>query len=114
MQRRLRQYLRTARLSAGLSQSELGALLGVSADVISNVERGVSSATVKTVVGCSLLFGQTTAELFPSLYRTIEDDICARAVAFDRKLRGRTDPASCKKLALLAELVDRVIDAPAP
>lgn len=104
-------YLRSERLAAGLSQRELGALLGISEDVISNCERGRSAPSTAMVLGCELLFGKNPARLFPALYETVQEAIGIRAAALDVRLRGRTDLASLKKLRLLGTIASRTIAA---
>jgi transcriptional regulator with XRE-family HTH domain len=110
--RRINQYLRRERLSAGLSQPELGALLGVSEDVVGNVEREVSNPTLAFVIGCTLLFGKSAAELFPALYNSIQEDLGANGGALDETLRDKTDKRSLKKLALLSAMANRTITFP--
>jgi DNA-binding XRE family transcriptional regulator len=110
-QRALRHYLRTIRLSNGLSQADLGLLVGVSEDVISNCELERTNPTTAVVLGCMLLFGKTAPELFPTLCEAVQESVGAGAAALDERIRYRTDPASLKKLALLASLSARTITA---
>lgn len=105
---RPRHYLRTVRLAAGLSQAELGTLLGVSEDVVSNVERERTIPTLAVVFGLWLVFGKAPAELFPSLCEGIVDGVGARALGFDETLRDRPDAATRKKLTLLKGMTDRL------
>lgn len=102
-------YLRSERLTAGLSQSELGALLGLSEDVISNCERGRTTANAAIILGCELIFGKHPSLLFPTLYESVQEAIGIRAAALDERLRGRTDLASLKKLSLLDAIASRSI-----
>lgn len=104
-------YLRSQRLAAGLSQFELGKLLGVSEDVISNCEVGRSVPRSAMVLGCELVFGKHPAKLFPALYEIVQEAIGIRAAALDERLRGRTDPSSLKKLRLLKRIAERSIAA---
>ena len=106
MPRLLPSYLRTLRLSAGLSQAELGLLLGVSEDVIGNCERGVSLPNPSVLLGCTYLFQTSAADLFPRLQREVMDRIERGAVACDERWRGRRDPVSLKKLGFLQRIVD--------
>jgi len=101
---RLRQYLRTARLSAGLTQPEVGELLGVSFKVVSNVECGATEATLPLAMAASILFGKPIEELFPAKHRELENRIAEQAFVLERRLKCRRDPASRKKRALLAKI----------
>lgn len=103
-----RHYLRTVRLAAGLSQTELAGLLGVSEDVVSNVERERTEPTIAVMFGLWLIFGKAPAELFPDLCERILDGVAARAVALDESLRDRDDAAARKKIALLRAMSDRL------
>jgi transcriptional regulator with XRE-family HTH domain len=94
-------YLRTERRSAGLSQVELGLLLGVSDVVVANVENERHRPSFAFVLGCTLLFGKSAESLFPYLYNTVQENVQQQAVALDERLRGRTDAYSRKKLAFL-------------
>jgi transcriptional regulator with XRE-family HTH domain len=105
--RRPKQYLRTARLAASLTQAELGALLGVSEGVISNVEMDRTVPTFALVLGAVLLFGKPSERLFPYLYNTLQEALGQGAAALDGQIRDRTDPVSFKKIALLSAMAKR-------
>jgi transcriptional regulator with XRE-family HTH domain len=107
MPRRPNHYIRTARLSSGISQSELGRLLGVSADVVMNVESGRSIPSFTFVLGSSLLFGKSAERLFPFLYNSVQENLGQHAAELDNELSGRTDAISLKKLGLLSAMAKR-------
>jgi transcriptional regulator with XRE-family HTH domain len=109
MARLLKSYVRTERLTVGLSQKELGYLVGVSEDVIGNCERGVSRPTLKVLVGCLLVFGGTPAHLFPALFAEIQDSVGRRAAQCDQRWRGQ--PGNERKLELLSAIAARTISA---
>ncbi len=100
-------YLKTARLSACLTQAELGALLGVSVDVVGNVERDRTIPSLAFVLGCTLLFGKSSEKLFPYLYNTVQEELGHRAAILDRELRGQKDRASGRKRACLSAMAKR-------
>jgi DNA-binding XRE family transcriptional regulator len=99
--------MRTLRLSAGLTQTELGILLGVSEDVIGNCEREVSNPVSTVLLGCTLLFGAPTTDLFPALYREVQEKIGRGAAVCDTRWRDRTDAQALKKLGFLQKVVER-------
>lgn len=56
--------LRTLRTEAGLSLRDLAAQTGLSATLLSQVERGVREPSLKTLRALSAAFGSSTASLF--------------------------------------------------
>lgn len=105
--RRLRIYLRSARKAAGLSQAELGALLGYSEAAVSKCENEARPPTFKFAIGCAYLFGKSIAELFPSATGSVQDVVGLNAAKLDEELRGRTDAESRKKLVVLSAMAQR-------
>ncbi|HWT99815.1 MAG TPA: helix-turn-helix transcriptional regulator [Terriglobales bacterium] len=114
MSRRRYIPLRRARLSWGLTQAQLGAFLGVSENVISNCERGVSEPSLAMGLACLLVFGQSAAELFPACYESVQDTVGRAAAKLDEELRGRSDPASLKKRRLLDGIRERSVPLAKP
>jgi transcriptional regulator with XRE-family HTH domain len=102
--------MRTRRLAAGLTQFELGLLLGVSEDMIGSYELGVSEPRPAVLLGCMYLFGKPPADLFPRLHREVLEQLERGAVACDERWRHRTDPKSLKKLAFLRTLSSALPD----
>jgi DNA-binding XRE family transcriptional regulator len=98
--------MRTLRLATGLTQKELGILLGVSEDVIGHCERGTSRPTATVLLGCVYLFEAPATDLFPRLHREVVDRIQQGAARCDERWRGRTDPSSLKKLGFLQKILD--------
>ena len=105
-------YLHTARISSALTQEELGSLLGLSGDYVRKCEKGERPPPLMFMVGCEFIFGKSAAELFPGAVRDIQDEIGRQAAKLDESLRGKTDPASMKKLALLSDIAKRAIGVP--
>ncbi|MCX4786341.1 MULTISPECIES: helix-turn-helix domain-containing protein [unclassified Streptomyces] len=56
--------LRTLRTEAGLSLRDLAAQTGLSATLLSQVERGIREPSLKTLRALSTVFGSSTASLF--------------------------------------------------
>jgi hypothetical protein len=54
-----------------------------------------------------VIFGHSAKDVFPALYQDIERAILDRARVLHDSLESRTDPASRKKLRLLAEFIKR-------
>jgi transcriptional regulator with XRE-family HTH domain len=107
MYRRAPTYIRRARRSKGLTQAELGVLLGYKENTILCFESGKRPPTLKFVLGCAWVFEQSIAELFPNLHNSLVEDIETNAAKLDTRLTGRTDPATRKIAALLKSISER-------
>lgn len=80
------QYLRTFRKQAGFTQSDLACLLSVhTAENVSRYERLSRRPTLETAFGCQVIFNACPHELFPGLYREVEQGVRKRA----RQIWGR-------------------------
>jgi putative transcriptional regulator len=99
----LRQYLRTHRLKAGLTQSELATLIGISEDVISGIERDFHGPTLRVAFGLARVFGVPVNDLFPGVFGEVEAGLAERASAVLNGIRG-TDAWSTRKAEFLAAL----------
>ena len=106
----LKTYIRTFRRGSGLSQRELGYLLGVSEDVIGNCERGYSHPPLEVILGCSVIFGKQPLDLFPSLIYAIQDGIGRRAADCDHDWSEL--PEGNAKSRLLSEIALRTVRNP--
>jgi transcriptional regulator with XRE-family HTH domain len=85
----MRCYLRTHRRERGLTQQELARLLvGQSRAGISRVERGLRTPSIETAIAASVLFGIPTKELFPELYRDIEERVVEQAYILYQKAKS--------------------------
>jgi transcriptional regulator with XRE-family HTH domain len=102
-----RHYIRRARLKAGITQRELGVLLGVSDTTIRKYENEQRTFGATFILGCMLIFGQSAAELFPDFAQALEERIGRNAAILDAELAGMTDAVSLKKLALLRDIANR-------
>lgn len=78
--RKLDNYLRTVRKHAGLSQCEVGFLLGCkSGQPISRYEHGTRVPELETLLAYRIIFGVSVEELIPGRYQKVERLIAARA-----------------------------------
>jgi transcriptional regulator with XRE-family HTH domain len=85
MSRKLPHYLRIERRRAGLSQTDIAALLGVrTASKISRYEHGRRLPPLKTALAYEAILGKPIAELFGGMSRVIEGEVQRRA----RSLEG--------------------------
>jgi transcriptional regulator with XRE-family HTH domain len=105
-------YLKTARSAAGLTQEELGKLLGYGPDYVRKVEGGNMPPSIRILLGCAIIFGKSVSELFPAFTRELQDEIAKNAAAFDQAIRNRTDATSLKQADLLRSMVPRLTDNP--
>lgn len=105
----LSNYLRMHRRKAGLSQDEVGFLLGARGGAKTcRYERCARVPALRTVFAYEVMFRTPASELFRGLYRAVEKDVLERATVLRYKLtRGRQDRLTARKLeaieALLAE-----------
>ena len=63
--------------------------------------------TLETTLALQVIFGAQPKLLFHERYASIEDAVMRRAAELERKIRGKTDLASLKKLELLESMVKR-------
>lgn len=108
MSQSLPSYLHTLRLQWGLTQAELGALLGVSASLVSKVETLARRPTARILVPAEILFARPGAEIFPGAYREIERDIVWRGRRLCTTLRSRNGWALSEKKRVLKAMIKRL------
>jgi transcriptional regulator with XRE-family HTH domain len=97
-------YLRTHRKKSGLTQRELAHLLGYESK--SPVSRHESAAVVPTLsmaLAYEAIFQVPVSELFPDLYRTVEQNVGARLATMEvglqeKSTKGRDARAIAQKL----------------
>jgi transcriptional regulator with XRE-family HTH domain len=73
----------------GLSQKQLAALVGQDRTMISMYERGRSLPTLISAGMFQLLFGLSVADIFPELFRQLEQGLEANRQKVGRRLVGR-------------------------
>jgi hypothetical protein len=103
-------YLRVHRRKAGLSQSEVGRILGYGnqTSAVSHHELFESIPPFLMALGYEILFKEPAGKLFPGLKLTLEAGIEQRIAELERELRSKinTDPHSdviARKLEWLEE-----------
>ena len=82
-------YLRSKRKSIGLSQEEIAFLLGFDSSHISRYERFTRSPGFRIAIAFEVIFRTPVRVLFSGDYRTIENDIRARAKLLAKRLNGK-------------------------
>lgn len=70
--------LKSARLQAGLLQSDCAHFLGVSVDTYSHLETGKRQPKISEVCALTLIFGQQFESLFRVLYKEVRRRLRAR------------------------------------
>jgi len=70
--------LKSARLRAGLLQSDCAHLLGVSVDTYSHIETGKRQPKVPEICALTLIFGQQFESLFRVLYKEVRRRLTQR------------------------------------
>lgn len=76
--------LKSARLRAGLLQSDCAHLLGVSIDVYSHIETGKRQLKVSEICALTLIFGQQFEGLFRVLYKEVRRRLVRRLEAMPK------------------------------
>ena len=105
----LTNYLRTHRKKTGLSQRDLGRILGYQDEVpVSRHERLHRLPSLMTALGYEIVFQVPISELFAGLRDAIEQDIEERLSELERGLqersgRGRHAAATARKLEWISE-----------
>src|ERR1700743_258249 len=102
--------LHTSRLTHGLTWLERGQLLGVSESLVRKYDTGERAVSASALIALELLLGCKAAELFADLYAGVGKMLMDRSYALRECLAGRGDPVSQKKLDLLYELENRVLN----
>lgn len=109
MEQQLENYLRTHRKAAGLSQHEMGVILGYGQEgPISRHERFHSIPPLVVAISYEVVFGVPVSDLFAGLRSTISDVIEERIIELEKNLgerngRGPQAAATARKLEWLYE-----------
>lgn len=106
-------YLPLNRKRYALLVEELAKLLGVDHAVVSRLEAGERSPHIQIAIALQVIFGIAPRELFPDLYRAIEEQVINRAVEFERRLAGKAGRRGVLRRALLQSMVERSRPVPA-
>ena len=112
MSRRLPNYLRAHRKTAGLSQRELAFLLGCGDGAkICRYEHGTQQPNLEGVLAYEAVFGVPARKLFAGVFAKVEERIQERAQSLARKLSAaKPTPRTSHKVALLS----RISSGPVP
>lgn len=70
--------LRAARRKAGLTQGDVGHLLGKTIGVVSNIEAGARPPNLQEMMAFSLIFGKSFESYFGPVIDDVRADIAAR------------------------------------
>src|SRR5262245_12890275 len=103
MSNKLENYLRTYRKRSGLSQDEVGFLLGgQNGTKVSRYERFGRKPNLETLLAYEVVFGTPARELFAGAYQKVEKKMSKRAQLLTRKLnRATPTPMATRKLQIL-------------
>lgn len=103
-------YVLTHRKKAGLSQVELGRLIGYDGRAsVSRHETSASLPPLPTAMCYEAIFGVPVSELFPGLRETVEEAVAKRLSVLERELSEKDVPSThrsrqhARKLAWLDE-----------
>jgi transcriptional regulator with XRE-family HTH domain len=93
----------------GLSQPELAFLLGWKANSsVSLLEKKGREPKLTIAVQLEILFGATSADLFPRLTIEAEEELVRRAYELHTRLQGNPSKKTKEKLELLELVLKRV------
>jgi transcriptional regulator with XRE-family HTH domain len=101
-------YLRTLRKRHQLSQPELALLLSLTSGGLSKIENSSRSPGVRVVLGAEVVFGEASRDLFPALYRSVEEQVRSQGRLLYERLEAQGDAAAREKLALLVAMIERL------
>jgi transcriptional regulator with XRE-family HTH domain len=104
---RLTNYLRTERLRSGLSQEELGELLGLSRSAITKME-GKRNPSAQLIISANIVFDRHPHHLFPEQYDALQHDILSRALSMTERFADCADAPSQRKYSCLCSLITRI------
>lgn len=101
----IQHYLRAQRRAWGLTQDEVGCLVGIPwttpRNRVSALELGKAQPKSGEILAYSLIFGARPSKLFPHFYEIVEETVMRGAAKLERKLRDDTSRAGDRKRHLL-------------
>lgn len=110
MKRKRYAYVRAHRRRWGLTQRELGWLVGLSSrTAVSRIEMSKRKPTTETVIACAIVFDLPLDAIFPGLHEEIERGVFRRATELREQLGNQTNELSLRKCVLLDEVLARII-----
>ena len=100
--------LRVQRRLWGISQKELARLLGFkSPTLLSKVEHGHRKPTMQAIVGTYVLFGVDTRNMFPRLWRELEEAVIRRVYDLYQRVENGTTRRLQRKKELAQQALAR-------
>ncbi|PYS88773.1 MAG: hypothetical protein DMF64_19720 [Acidobacteria bacterium] len=108
---KLQNYLRTHRKRSGLSQKEVGFLLGCKSSAkVSRYERFSRQPTLKNVFAYELIFGTPARELFAGVFQCVEEETLHRVQLLSHKLQqAKLNQRAKRKLEFLHAITESSI-----
>ena len=92
-----------------LSYNEVAQLLGYRFEsTVFRAEKHARPLTIKSAIGCEIVFGRPVSELFPEFYAETEDAVMRRAAKLDEALREDFSHEANLKRDFLRAIADRV------
>jgi len=101
--------LRKHRRLWGLTQRELGTLLGQTPTNISRIERERRKPSTALALACEVIFGVPPRVMFPNLYGYAEENTIGRVYKLLQKLKKDGSAAAIRKRQLLELAFKRAI-----
>lgn len=108
---KLRNYLRTYRKRSGLTQKEMGFLLGCkSSTKVSRYERFSRQPALRNVIAYELIFGIPARELFAGVFQCVEEETLHRVQLLSHKLQqAKLNQRTKRKLEFLRVITESSI-----
>ncbi len=102
----LRNYLRTCRKRSGFTQKETAFLLGWKGGTkVSRYEHFSGEPGLKTALACEIIFQKPIREIFPGIFREVEQKTLEQARLLVEKLNlQEDDPLTNGKFEILNEI----------
>jgi transcriptional regulator with XRE-family HTH domain len=91
-----------------LSQSELGSLIGLSAEAVARYERGERMPLLSASIALEIAFGTSLTSLFPDLALKIARDMLDAAATLSIALEGDDRSEAGRKREFIEELGTRI------
>jgi len=105
MAKKLSNYLRTYRRYTGLSQGDVGFLLGCDGSAVTRYERAVRKPALEDILAYEMIFGAAARDLFAGVSHRAEEATRTRAAILAQRLSTKAaDPITVRKLELLRRI----------
>ena len=82
-------------------------MLQIAQPTLSNLEGLRKQPRARTLVGCEIVLGARTRDLFPSFYESVEAKLMRQASVLYERLEEKRDEASKAKCQLLLDMIER-------